>query len=68
MAIKTVSGRKFSEICKDMTEINKRKPSKEQIDELIDILNESTDSDESEQKDEQVAIQREENGIEQNWI
>jgi hypothetical protein len=68
MAIKTKSGRKFSEICKEMDEINKRKPSKEQIEELIDVLNEIDDSDSSEKENEQVAIKREDDGIEQNWI
>jgi hypothetical protein len=35
---------------------------------LIDVLNEIADSDSLEQESEQVAISREENGIEQNWI
>jgi ubiquitin C-terminal hydrolase len=68
MAIKSISGEKFSDICKKMDEINKRKPSKEQVDELIDILNEIDESDDSNESNEQVAKNREENGIEQNWI
>lgn len=32
--------RKISEITKDMIDINKKKPSKEEQDKLIDILNE----------------------------
>ena len=69
MAIKTTTNQTFSEICKEMEKINKRKPSNEQIDELVDILNEIDDSEESTQdNNEQVAKNREENGIEQNWL
>lgn len=68
MAIKTITGQTFSDICKKMEEINKRKPSKEQMDELVDTLNEIDDSTESVNDNEQVAKNREENGIEQNWL
>ena len=37
--------RKISEIYKDMDEVNKRRPTQEELDELAEVLNETDDCD-----------------------
>ena len=52
-----------------MIEINKRKPSEEELDNLVDILNDTTgEPEETESGDKKIARKDNENGIEQNWI
>lgn len=61
--------RKISEIRNDMIEINKRKPSEEELDNLVDILNDTTgEPEETESGDKKIARKDNENRIEQNWI
>ena len=61
--------RKISEIAEDMIKINKRRPSQEELDKLVDILNESTsESEEANDKDKRIAKESDNNGIEQNWL
>jgi len=61
--------RKISEIRNDMIEINKRKPSEEELDNLVDILNDITgEPEETESGDKKIARKDNENSIEQNWI
>ena len=61
--------RKISEIAEDMIKINKRRPSQEELDKLVDILNESTsETEEANDKDKRIAKESDNNGIEQNWL
>lgn len=59
--------RSIKEITEDMLKINKRKPTKEELIDLVKIINENAiPEDEEELK--KIAIKREDNGIEQTWI
>ena len=59
--------RSVKEIREDMIKINQRKPSKEELTDLVNIINENSVPD---QEDElvKIAIKRENNGIEQTRI
>lgn len=59
--------RSAKEIREDMIKINQRKPSKEELTDLVNIINENAIPD---QEDElvKIAIKRENNGIEQTRV
>jgi hypothetical protein len=59
--------RSIKEITEDMIKINQRKPSKEELIDLVNIINENAEPEENEII-EKIAIKREENGIEQTRI
>jgi hypothetical protein len=61
--------RKISEIADDMININKRKPSLQELDKLIDIINDSTSkSEEADDGSKRIARKRDNHGVEQDWI
>ncbi len=61
--------RKILEIRNDMIEINKRMPTEEELDTLVDILNEvSIDTEQNESGEIKIAKKDHTNDIEQNWI
>jgi hypothetical protein len=60
--------RNISEISKDMIDINKKRPSKEELDKLIDTLNKIENEETSNDSNEKVAIKRDIDGVEQNWL
>jgi hypothetical protein len=61
--------RKISEIAEDMVKINRRRPTEEELDKLVEILNESTgESEDVDDTTKRIARKSDNNGIEQSWI
>ena len=59
--------RSIKDIKEDMLKINKRKPTEQELIDLVKIINENAiPEDEGELK--KIAIRREDNGIKQTWI
>lgn len=51
-----------------MDEINKRKPTKKQIEKLAEMLNEKNIEKQEEDLNKKIASEKVENGIESNWF
>lgn len=62
--------RNMKEISKEIREINKRKPSEDELVDLVKIINENSLPDKEEQVEDiqRIAIKREDNGIEQTRV